>query len=124
MNQDEIGREEIRHLLGVSAGTLSNLINHSNANMPKPINERILNNRYNRKEIMAWIATDPMNTVFYSCNKRNKTSENAVLLSCLSFIFGIDGATKRLKSYQRTRPLITERMSVLNLDGDNGPLLS
>lgn len=127
MSRDEIIRTEIRQLLGVSEGRLSNIINHSNANMPLPIDRRKSGhnwiNIYDRDEIMKWLATDPLKNAVVRPKENQKPSECFGIVSFVAFLFGVDGASSRLNRYQKIRPLV-EKMSVINIDGDNGPLLN
>ncbi len=130
MSQDEIIRAEIRQLLGVSEGRLSNIINHSNANMPLPIERRKdrsghnFVNIYDRAEIMEWIATEPLKNAVVRPKENQKPPEYFGTVNFLAFMFGFDSVNKRIARYHKVRQQITSRMCVINLDGENGPLLT
>ncbi len=127
MISDGIGRLEMAQLLGVSQATLTRIAKYSNADMPKPIGKAKTSMHhysaiYSRAEFMAWLATRPMQTVVYGQPEIDKPGENAGTFNFLTLMFGVDGARKRLARYYNIRPLVTHRMHVININGDNGSL--
>lgn len=106
MTTGEIGRAEIALLLGVSQDRLSHIINHSNANMPCPTRKIKTAGKgrpptaYSRKAIMEWIATDPLNNLVFNYEKEEPKE---AVIKFLPFLFGFDGANKRMRRYYDAR---------------------
>ena len=99
-----IGRKEIADLLGVNITWVSNIANHSNANMPEPVTDRRRNKPYCRDEIMAWLATNPKQNLSYSFCEDTRKSK----VVFLQFLYGFDGANKRLNRYRKRRSMLYE----------------
>lgn len=122
-----IARAEIADLLGTSLAKLLNIINNSNAELPAPFGREGRRLVYDRKIIMDWIATNPLENITWKQFPKKAAANEQIDDHARAFISGRLGVSKAQRQHQQLRKIAakhaqrsTQRVEVDGCDDYHG----
>jgi len=122
-----IARPEIAKLLEISVTKLINIIRYTNAKVPDPIGKSGHQLVYDRKIIMAWIATKPLENITWQQRAKKPSKAEQTAEQTRAFLSGDLGLSKAQRNRNQLRKIIakhgqgkTQRVEVSGSDDYNG----
>lgn len=122
-----IARPEIAERLEISVTKLINIIRYTDANVPEPLGMEGKHLAYDRKIILAWIATDPLKNITWQQRAKKASITEQTADHTRDFLSGNMGLSKAQRRSNQLRKIVakqgqgkTQRIEVSGNDDYHG----